>query len=93
MKNILHELKLRNPYVKIHPVNQSTKDLFSGFIDTAIKINGRITVPILSKGWYFESCFFFLTENQEKIILRKDNLKKIEKEVAQKTIPITSLRD
>ena len=27
-KNVLHELKLRDPYLKIHPVDKATKDLY-----------------------------------------------------------------
>ena len=27
-KNVLHELKLRDPYLKIYPVDKSTRDLY-----------------------------------------------------------------
>ena len=40
-KNVLHELKLRDLYLKIHPVDKATKDLYCGFTDNAINFSGR----------------------------------------------------
>ena len=41
-KNIIHELKQRDPYLKILPVDQATKDVYCSFTDDAIKIIGII---------------------------------------------------
>ena len=49
-QNILHELKLRDPYVKIYPVDQATKELYCGFTDNAINITGKAILPIFSNG-------------------------------------------
>ena len=45
-KNVLHEVKLRDPYLKIYPVEKATKDLYCGFTDNAIKISGKVILPI-----------------------------------------------
>ena len=45
-KNVLHELKLRDAYLKIHPVEKATKDLYCGFTDNAINISGKVILPI-----------------------------------------------
>ena len=37
-RNVLHELKLRDKYLKIYPVDQSTTALCCGFTDNAINI-------------------------------------------------------
>ena len=44
-QNVLHELKLRDPYVKIYPVDQATKELYCGFTDNAINITGKVILP------------------------------------------------
>ena len=49
-QNILHELKLRDPYVKIYPVDQATKELYCGFTDNAINITGKAILTIFSNG-------------------------------------------
>ena len=58
-KNVLHELKLRDPNMKIHPVDKATKDLYCGFTDNAINISGKVTLPIFSNGWSLNHCHFF----------------------------------
>ena len=47
-KNVLHELKLRDLYVKIYPVDKATIDLYCGFTDNAINISGKVILPIFS---------------------------------------------
>ena len=36
-QNVSHELKLRDPYLQIYPVDQATKEFYCGFTDNAIK--------------------------------------------------------
>ena len=48
-RNVLHELKLRDPYLKNNAVDQATKDLYFGFTDDPIKTVGQIIVAIISK--------------------------------------------
>ena len=87
-QNVLHELKLRDPYVKIYPVDQATKELYCGFTDNAINITGKVILPIFSNGWSRRECHFFLTKGHERNILRNDNLPKVRIEVSQKHFPL-----
>ena len=86
-KNVLHELKLRDPNLKIHPVDKATKDLHCGFTDNVINISGKVILPIFSNGWSNNDCHFFLTEGHERNILGFDNLPKVGIEVSQKYFP------
>ena len=86
-KNVLHELKLRDPYLKIYPVDKATKDLHCGFTDNAINISGKVKLPIVSNGWSNNDCHFLLTEGHERNILENDNLPKVGIEVSQKHFP------
>ena len=45
-KNFLHELKLRDPYLKNYPMDKASKDLYCGFTDKAINISGKLILPI-----------------------------------------------
>ena len=83
-QNVLDELKLRDPYVKIYPVDQTTKELYCRFTDKAINITGKVILPIFSNGWSHRECHFFLTKGHERDILGKDNLPKVGIEVSQK---------
>ena len=83
-QNVLHELKLRDPFVKIYPVDKATKELYCGFTNNAIKITGKVIVPIFSNGWSHKECHFFLTQGHERNILGNDNLPKVGIEVSQK---------
>ena len=73
-RNVLHELKLRDPYLMIYPVGKATKDLYYEFTDNAINITGKLILPIFSNGWSHKKCHFFLTEGHERNILGNDNL-------------------
>ena len=73
-KNLLHELKLRDPYLKIYPVDKATKDPYRGFTDNAINFSGKVILPIFSNGWSHNN---FLTEGHERNILGNDNLPKV----------------
>ena len=86
-KKVLHELKLRDPYLKIYPMDKATKDLYCGFTDNAINTSGKAKLSIFSKGWSNNDCHFFLTEGHERNILGNDNLPKVGIEVSQKHFP------
>ena len=73
-QNVLHELKLRNPRLKIHPVDKKTLDLYCGFTNDTINIMGKIEVRIQSKGIIAEQIPFFIATGHERIILGNDNL-------------------
>ena len=87
-QNVLHELKLRDPYVKIYPVDQATKELYCEFTDNAINITGKVILPFFSNGWSHRECHFFLTKGHERNILGNDNLPKLRIEVSQKHFPL-----
>ena len=87
-QSVLHELKLRDPYVKIYPVDQATKELYCGFTNKAINITGKVIVPIFSNGWSHKESHFFLTQGHERNILGNDNLPKVGVEVSQKDYPL-----
>ena len=86
-QNVLHELKLRDPYLKKYPVDQATKELYCGFTDNSINIIGKLIVSIFSNGWSHRECHFFLTEGHERNILRNANLPKLGIEVSQNHFP------
>ena len=86
-KNVLHDLKLRDLYLKIYPVDKATKYFYCGFTDNAINISGKVIISIFSNGWSQNACHFFLTEGHEKNILGNDNLPKVGIEVSQKYFP------
>ena len=79
-KNVLHEPKLRDPYLKIYPVDKATKVFYCGFTDNATNISGKVILPIFSNGWSHNDCHFFLTDGHE-------NLPKVGIEVSQKYFP------
>ena len=83
-QNVLHELKLRDPYVKIYPVDKATKELYCGFTNNAINNTGKVIVPNFSNEWSHKECHFFLTQGHERNILGNDNLPKVGIEVSQK---------
>ena len=83
-QNVLHELKLRDPYAKIYPVDKATKELYCGFTNNAINITGEVIVPIFSIGWSHKECHFFLTQGHERNILGNNNLPKVGIEISQK---------
>ena len=39
-QKVLHELKLRKPHLKMHPVDKKTRELYCGFTNDTIKIIG-----------------------------------------------------
>ena len=45
-QNVLHELKLRNPQLKIHPEDKKTRELYCGFTNDTIDIIGKVVVRI-----------------------------------------------
>ena len=87
-QNFLHELKLRDPYVKIYPVDRATKELYCGFTDNAINITGKVILPIFSNRWSHRECHFLLTKGHERNILGNDNLPKVGIEASQKHFPL-----
>ena len=68
-KNVLHELKLRDPYLKIYQVDKATKDLYCGVTDNVINISAKVILPIFSNDLLYDDCPFFLTEGHERNIL------------------------
>ena len=87
-KNDIHELKLRDPYLKIYSANKATKDLYCGFTDNAINISSTVILPIFSNGWSHNDCHFFRTEGHERKLLGNDNLPKVGIEISQKYFPL-----
>ena len=83
-QNVLHELKLRNPQLKIHPVDKKTRELYCGFTNDTINIIGKGVVRIQSNGWTADDIPFFITFGHERNILGNDNLPQIGIEIAQR---------
>ena len=83
-QNVLHELKLRNPQLKIHPVEKKTRELYSRFTNDTINIIGKVVVRLQSIGWIADETPFFITSGHEKNILGNDNLPRIGIEIAQR---------
>ena len=86
-QNVLHEIKLRYPNLKIHPVEKRIKDLYCGFTNGTINILGKIIVRTQSNGWISEETPFFITGGHERNILGNDNLPKLGIEISQRKCP------
>ena len=84
---MLHKIKLRNPNLKIYPVEKRIKNLYCGFTDHTINMLGKIIVRTQSNGWISEDTPFFKTGGHEQNILGNDNLPKLGIEVTQKKCP------
>ena len=86
-QNVLHEIKLRNTNLKIHPVEKRIKDLYCGFTNDTINILGKIIVRTQSNGWISEETPFFINGGHERNILGNNNLIKLGIEVTQRKCP------
>ena len=63
-KDLLHELKIRDRFLKLEPVDEIIKKAYQGFGST-INIIGRVRVRIRSKGWDPSDQKLFITEGAE----------------------------
>ena len=77
-------MKLRNPQLKIHPVDKKTRELYCGFTNDTINIIGKVVVRIQSNEWIAVETPFFITSGHERNILGNDNLPRIGIEIAQR---------
>ena len=82
-QKVLHKMKLRNPQLKIHPVDKKTRELYCRFTNDTINIIEKVVVKIQSNEWIADETPFFITSGHEKNILRNDNLPRIGIEIAQ----------
>ena len=87
LRNVLHELKLRDPILQVYSVDEATREVYCGFTKKPINITGKLILPNFSNGWTPEECRFFLTESYEKNIFGNDNLLKVGIEISQKHFP------
>ena len=85
-KDLLHELKIRDRFLKLEPVDELAKKAYQGFGST-IKIIGRVRVKIRSKGWDARNQNFLITEGAEKNLLGNDILPNLGIVVLQKQPP------
>ena len=72
-KDLLHELKIRDRFLKLEPVDKITKKAYQGFGST-INIIGRVRAGIRSKGWDASDQKLFITEGAEKKSPRKRHI-------------------
>ena len=92
-KDLLHELKIRDRFLKLEPVDELTKKAYKGFGST-INIIGGVRVRIRSKGWDAGDQKLFITEGSERNLLGNDILPNLGIVVLQKQPPLngTDLR-
>ena len=92
-QNVLHELKLRNPQLKVHPVDKKTSELCCGFTNDTININRKVVMRIQSNGWTADEFPFFITSGHVRNILGNDNLPRIGIEIAQRQplLPVNNI--
>ena len=92
-QNVLHELKLRNPQLKIQPVEKKTRELYCGFTNDTINNIGKVVVRLQSNGWTADETPFFITSGHERNILGNDNLPRIGIEIAQRQplLPVNNI--
>ena len=85
-KDLLHELKIRDRFLKLESVDEITKKAYQGFGST-INIIGRVRVRIRSKGWEANDQKLFITEGAERNLLGNDILPNLGIVVFQKQPP------
>ena len=85
-KDLLNELKIRDRFLKLDPVDEITKKAYQGFGST-INIIGRVRVRIRSKGWEASDQKLFTTEGAERNLLGNDILPNLGIVVFQKQPP------
>ena len=85
-KDLLHELKIRDRFLKLEPVDEITKKSYQGFGST-INVIGRVRVRIRSKGWDASDQKIFITEGAERNLLGNDILPNLGILVLQKQPP------
>ena len=85
-KDLLHELKIRDRFLKLEPVDELTKKAYQGFGST-INIIGRVRVRIRSKSWGASDQKLFITESAERNLLGNDILPNLGIVVLQKQPP------
>ena len=92
-QNFLHELKLRNPLLKIHPVEKKTRELHCGLTKNTINISENVVVRIQSNVWNADETPFAITSGHDRNILGKDNLPRIGIEIAQRQplLPVNNI--
>ena len=82
-KDLLHELKIRDRFLKLEPVDKITKNAYQGFGST-INIIGRVRVRVRSRGWDASDQKLFITEGAERNLLGNDILPNLGIVVLQK---------
>ena len=87
-QNVLHDLKLGYPNLKIQPVDKQTNQLYCGLTDSTINSLGKIIVLTQSNSCICEETHFFITGMHERNILGNDILPKLGIEVKQKKCPV-----
>ena len=85
-KDLLHELKIRDRFLKIESVDEITKKAYQGFGST-INIIGRVRLRIRSKGWDASDQKLLITEGAETNLLGNDILPNLGIVVLQKQPP------
>ena len=85
-KDLLHELKIRDRFLKLVPVDEITKKAYQGFGST-INIFGRVRVRIRSKGWEACNQKLFINKGAERNLLGNDILPNLGIVVFQKQPP------
>ena len=85
-KDLILELKIRDRFLKLEPVDEITKKAYQGFGST-INIIGRVRKRIRSKGWDASGQKRFITEGAEKNLLGNDILPNLGIVVLQKQPP------
>ena len=85
-KDLLHELKIRDRFLKLEPVDELTKKAYQGFGSTK-NIIGRVRVRIRSKSWGASDQKLFITESAERNLLGNDILPNLGIVVLQKQPP------
>ena len=83
---------MRNPQLKIHPVEKKTRELYCGFTNDTINIIGKVIVRLQSNGWIADETPF-ITPGHERSILGNDNLPRIGIEITQRQplLPINNI--
>ena len=85
-KDLLHELKIRDRFLKLEPVDELIKKAYQGFGST-INIIGRVRVRIRSKGWDASEQKLIITEDAGRNLLGNDILPNLGIVVLQKQPP------
>ena len=86
LQSKLHELKIHDKFLEMHSVRNQLRNAFYSATDDTIKMIGRISVDIRSKGWLAKKLKLLITEGGQRVIIGNNAFPQLCIEVRQKLL-------